>query len=32
MVQSLASFNEAVVNGDLTHDGSYRLTQHILNA
>jgi hypothetical protein len=32
MVQSLASFAEAVTNGDLTHDGSYRLTEHVLNA
>jgi phage terminase large subunit-like protein len=32
MVQALAAFEEAVVNGDLTHDASYRLTEHILNA
>lgn len=32
MVQCLAAFEEAVANGDLTHDGSYRLTQHVLNA
>jgi phage terminase large subunit-like protein len=32
MVQSLAAFEEAVVNGDLTHDASYRLTEHVLNA
>jgi len=32
MVRSLAAFEEAVSNGDLTHDGSYRLTEHVLNA
>jgi hypothetical protein len=32
MVRSLAAFEEAVTNGDLTHDGSFRLTQHVLNA
>lgn len=31
MVRSLAAFEEAVTNGDLTHDGSYRLTEHVLN-
>ncbi|MGI8753584.1 MAG: terminase [Acidimicrobiales bacterium] len=32
MVQTLAAFEEAVTNGDMTHDGSFRLTQHVLNA
>ena len=32
MVRALAAFEEAVSNGDLTHDGSYRLTEHVLNA
>jgi phage terminase large subunit-like protein len=32
MVRALAAFEEAVVNGDLSHDGSYRLTEHVLNA
>jgi hypothetical protein len=32
MVQSLAAFEEAVSNGDMTHDNSYRLTEHVLNA
>ena len=32
MVQSLAAFEEAVANGDMTHDNSYRLTEHVLNA
>jgi len=32
MVRALAAFEEAVVNGDMTHDGSYRLTEHVLNA
>jgi hypothetical protein len=32
MVRSLAAFSEAVDNGDLSHGGSYRLTQHVLNA
>ena len=32
VVKAAASFEEAVVNGDLTHDGSYRLTEHALNA
>lgn len=32
MVRAFAAFEEAVVNGDLTHDGSYRLTEHVLNA
>jgi hypothetical protein len=32
MVKALAAFEEAVTNGDLTHDGSYRLTEHLLNA
>jgi hypothetical protein len=32
MVRALAAFEEAVCNGDMTHDGSYRLTEHVLNA
>jgi hypothetical protein len=32
MVKALAAFEEAVNNGDLSHDGSYRLTEHVLNA
>jgi phage terminase large subunit-like protein len=32
VVKAAASFEEAVVNGDLSHDGSYRLTEHCLNA
>lgn len=32
MVRALAAFEEAVSNGDMTHDGSYRLTEHVLNA
>ncbi|HUY61905.1 MAG TPA: terminase [Candidatus Dormibacteraeota bacterium] len=32
MVKALAAFEEAVNNGDLSHDGSYRLTEHILNS
>jgi phage terminase large subunit-like protein len=32
MVQALAAFEEAVTNGTMTHDGSYRLSQHVLNA
>lgn len=32
MVRALAAFEEAVANGDLTHDGSFRLTEHVLNA
>ncbi len=32
MVKALAALEEAVQNGDLTHDGSYRLTEHVLNA
>lgn len=32
MVKAFAAFEEAVANGDMTHDGSYRLTQHVLNA
>ncbi len=32
MVRALASFEEAVMNGDMSHDGSYRLTEHVLNA
>jgi len=29
---AIESFLGAVQNGDLTHDGSFRLTQHVLNA
>lgn len=32
MVKAFAAFEEAVTNGDMTHDGSYRLTEHCLNA
>jgi len=32
MVRAFAAFSEAVENGDLTHDGSYRLSEHMLNA
>ena len=32
MVKAFAAFEEAVSNGDMTHDGSYRLTDHCLNA
>jgi phage terminase large subunit-like protein len=32
MVRAFAAFEEAVTNGDLTHDGSYRLSEHVLNA
>lgn len=32
LVKALAAFEEAVQNGDLRHDGSYRLTEHALNA
>jgi phage terminase large subunit-like protein len=32
MVRALAAFEEAVANGDMAHDGSYRLTEHVLNA
>jgi len=32
MVRALAAFEEAVTNGDMSHDGSYRLTEHVLNA
>lgn len=32
VVKAAASFEEGVVNGDLSHDGSYRLTEHCLNA
>ncbi|MGI8753340.1 MAG: hypothetical protein ACR2MN_13690 [Acidimicrobiales bacterium] len=31
-MRAFAAFSEAVENGDLTHDGSYRLTEHVLNA
>ena len=29
---AIESFLGAVLNGDLTHDGSFKLTQHVLNA
>jgi hypothetical protein len=32
MVRALAAFEEAVNNHDLSHDGSYSLTSHVLNA
>lgn len=32
MVKALAAFEEAVANGDLTHAGSFRLSEHVLNA
>jgi len=32
MVRALAAFAEAVENGDLSHDGSYSLSSHVLNA
>jgi hypothetical protein len=32
MARALAAFEEAVTCGDLTHDGSYRLSEHVLNA
>jgi len=32
VVKAAESFEQAVTNGDLTHDGSYRLTEHALNA
>lgn len=32
VVQALEQFHSAVVDGDLTHDGSYALTRHILNS
>jgi hypothetical protein len=30
--RAIESFEAAVRNAELTHDGSYRLTQHVLNA
>jgi hypothetical protein len=32
LVRAVEAFHEAVVAQELTHDGSYRLTQHVLNA
>jgi hypothetical protein len=32
MVRALDDFHTAVVNGELTHDGSFALTRHALNA
>jgi hypothetical protein len=32
MVRALAAFSEAVENHDLSHDGSYSLSSHVLNA
>lgn len=32
VVRALAQFHAAVVNGELTHDGSFALTRHVLNA
>lgn len=32
VAQMAAAFQGAVVDGELTHDGSYRLMQHVLNA
>ncbi|MFF5261355.1 terminase [Actinomadura viridis] len=32
VVRALEQFHAAVVNGELTHDGSYALTRHVLNA
>lgn len=32
MVNALQEFHDAVVNGDLTHDGDSVLTRHVLNA
>lgn len=32
IVRALAQFHSAVVDGELTHDGSYPLTRHVLNA
>lgn len=32
VVNALAQFHAAVVNEELTHDGSYMLTSHVLNA
>jgi hypothetical protein len=32
VVRSLEQFHSAVVNGGMTHDGSFALTRHVLNA
>lgn len=32
IVRALEQFHSAVVDGEMTHDGSYALTRHILNA
>lgn len=32
MVQAAAQFHSAVVDGEMTHDGSFVLTRHVLNA
>ena len=32
VVRSLEQFHSAVVDGELTHDGSFALTRHVLNA
>lgn len=32
VVRALEQFHAAVVNGELTHDGSFALTRHVLNA
>lgn len=32
VVRALEQFHSAVVDGELTHDGSYTLTRHVLNA
>jgi hypothetical protein len=32
VVRALDKFHSAVVDGDLSHDGSYALTRHVLNA
>lgn len=32
VVRALAQFHSAVVNGELSHDGSFALTRHVLNA
>jgi phage terminase large subunit-like protein len=32
IVRALEQFRSAVIDGDVTHDGSYALTRHVLNA
>lgn len=32
VVQALGQFHDAVLDGELTHDGSFALTRHVLNA